>query len=826
MLINSRRTLQSTAALLMIVILIFCGFEHFAASNDRYHNSFVSGNSGDYSSHQSSRQVLCDPILKCNENSTKSAYPLDIVIFNCTVINGGNIVDNYKVESTSIPGWNIIPYPESWDNVQTGEENDLTLTVVTGDLVDATVGKYNFDVTLRSLLRPENKVTLTFTVDVLLLHRIDIISPTPQEGLPGEQVTLEYQMINLGNGDAYYHIWVESSDHNWVVRLLDSSQELVYIPRGRTVIVYVTVHIPEATSAGACQITTLCASPYGFDQDPIFRGYGQTSVEQITWIEVLKDGTQEWEISGEPGEYATFTFAIINRGNGLDKVIGEPGTFVISREPQTPIKGDTWIDTSDIREEGLPSGLEADIEVKVKIPRSTPEDRYTFQVDVYSDLPLKYQDYAEFDVVVKAVHKAEMDFPVSSKTARIGENISFSSSILNTGNIRDTYSWEIESDHDSWIYIEEKIFSVEYGDSHELVFHLSIPKEAPAGAYEFRLILGSQGDLNISFSHVFVLNVAKTLDYSFEDPWDFHIAQINEEMLVKLRVVNTGNADITLSFDMAGEDWGVIVQKNLFLEYGESKELPISFKPTGETPLKGYIFEVEAKTTLGENLTRFTTVNIMVEKFDFSITAIYMEDEICRSFYSVQKGRINQFYTCVLNKGSNTFDPEKLGFEVRVSVYREDDLIYSESIGSIEKDEYQRVCFSYAFEKTGQYVLEAKLGDYDESRTTIRVLDDDGKTEEIEPPEPLDYRQWIYLMLIILFSFAILLGSMVLIRRKYNVETLIYDAKEDYCFDRDGTDPFFENGTDNIYDLDDEEMYLKEEMNQRYLDSLASTRFP
>ena len=216
----------------------------------------------------------------------------------------------------------------------------------------------------------------------------------------------------------------------------------------------------------------------------------------------------------------------------------------------------------------------------------------------------------------------------------------------------------------------------------------------------------------------------------------------------------------------------------------------------------------------------------MVEKFDFSITAIYMEDEICRSFYSVQKGRINQFYTCVLNKGSNTFDPEKLGFEVRVSVYREDDLIYSESIGSIEKDEYQRVCFSYAFEKTGQYVLEAKLGDYDESRTTIRVLDDDVQPEVIEPPEQLDYRQWIYLMLILLVSFAILIGSMVLIRRKYNVETLEYDAKEDYYFDRDGTDPFFENGTDIIDDLDNEEIYLKEEMNRRYLDSLASSRFP
>jgi len=66
----------------------------------------------------------------------------------------------------------------------------------------------------------------------------------------------------------------------------------------------------------------------------------------------------------------------------------------------------------------------------------------------------------------------------------------------------------------------------------------------------------------------------------------------------------------------------------------------------------------------------------------------------------------------------------------------------------------------------------------------------------------------------------------VLIKKKYNVETLEYDAKEDYYFDGDETDPFFENGTDIIDDLDDEEIYLKEEKNLRYLNSLAESRFP
>lgn len=831
MLRNRRSTVQSTAVLLMITTVIFCCFEHVPARDDQSRNHIVPGSCEEFSSEQSSRQVESDPILVCNENRTKRAYPMDIVVFNCTVVNGGNIVDNYKVESTSIPGWNVILYPTSWNNVQVGEENDLTLTVVSGDLVNATVGKYFINVTLRSLLRPENKVTLTFTVDVLLLHILDIVASSPREGLPGGQVTHEFQINNLGNGDAYYYVWVESSDHNWVVRLLDNTQEQVYIPRGRAVIVYVTVHIPEATSAGNCQITTLCASPYGYNEEPIFRGYGQTSVEQITRIEVVKDGTHEWEVYGEPGEYTTFTFAIINRGNGLDTVIGGPGTFVISKEPQDPMKWETWIDTSDVREGGLPSGLEADIEIKVKIPSSTPVEKYTFQVDVYSDSPLIYQDFVEFIVVVKAVHKAEMNFPVSSKTGSIGENISFSSNIFNTGNIRDTYSWELESDHESWIYIQEKIFSVDYGDSHELFFHLSIPEETPAGTYEFRLMLGSLGDINISFSHMFLLNVGKTFDYSFVEPEEFYIAQINEEMLVKLRVVNTGNADIALSFDMDGEDWGILGQKNLFLRYGECKELPIYFTPKGDTPLKGHAFEITARTTMGENLTRSTTVNIMVEKFDFSITDIHIEGEVCRDSYSVKIGQINQFYTDVLNKGSKSFDREKLEFEVQVNVYRENDLIHSESILTLNKDEYHRVCFGYAFERSGQYVLEARLGDFDESRTTIRVLDDEKETTDLPRPERETYREWIYLMLIILISFVILIGSTVLIRRRYNVETLEYDAKEDYYFDGDGTDPFFENGTDIIDDLDDEEIddeeiYLKEEKNLRYLNSLAESRFP
>ena len=792
---------------------------------------------------EGSRKAKFTPVLTCEDDMTKTAYPMEIIVFNCTVTNEGNMVDDYTVLTTPIKGWNIIPYPERFNRIppytSPAPESDrvkkMTLRVVLGDLYNATVGKYTLDVTLKSKLS-SNRSTLTFTIDVLLLHRIDIVPPEPQYRLPGEDVLYEFTVQNLGNGDDEYDMWVETSDYEWVAQLVDNTQEILKIQQGRVVVVPVIVYLPEEVDAGHCQITTLCGRPTSSDSlDDVTRGFVQTMVKHIYKIDVDQSNWERVK-DGKPGAYTTYNFAIINRGNDLDDVVGAQGTFIESKIPEIPMKWETWIDTSDIREGGLDKDLEADIEFKIKVPPSTPVGNYEFTIDVMSDVPLKFQDEATFTTHVVPVFDAEMEVNVSTKGGKIGENVSFDALIRNIGNIRDTYSWEIESDYSSWVYIEKPRFQVDFGEIYKPEFKVGIPMDSPAGIYDFKLILSSEGDVNITFEHNFKLNVAETLDFSFVDFEKTYDAIPGGETLIKLKVENTGNADVTLSFDIFGEHWGILGQKNLFLQYRESKEVPISFKPPAGVELKGYNFEIQGGITVGADVTKTTFINVRVVEFDFAATSIYMTGDMSRDSYGIEKDETIGFYVDILNRGNQFFDSKIFGQEIKVNIYFHDDLIYSTNITYMKKEAYERINFTHAFtipdeEELLLQTLEARIEGIkdpnpDNNMGTITVGVIGNKKEESADPEGgitgISTSDWVYIFLIILLSFVILVTSVIMIKRKYNLELLSYDAKGDYDFDKG--DSFLDDDTD-FDEADEEEMEMRAEKNFGYMSELERSRF-
>ena len=784
----------------------------------------------------SRENVTFQPNLTCQENSTKAAYPMDLVTFNCTVQNDGDMVDDFRVITSNVYGWDIVTYPDKFTRIPPAagpcSENQtirsLTLRIVVGDLYNATASGYAIDVTLKSMLNPSNRSTLTFTVDVLLLHRPNIIAPDPAYRLPGEDVLYEFQIQNLGNGDDIFDVWVESSDYEWVVQLVDPNQEILELQQWRTVIIPVIVYLPEDVDAGHAQITTLVVRPHENPQSMQERDFVQTMVTHIYEIQVNNE--LERKKDGEPGGYVTFNFEIINKGNDLDDVIGSSGTFVVSRAPDIPTEWDTWLDSSDIREGGLPKDLEADIEFKVKVPPSTPVGEYDFSIDVLSDRPLKFQAEATFTVDVQPDYNAEMEFNTTLKSGKIRENVSFSCLLRNIGNIEDTYSWEIDSDYDSWVYIEEPVFDVDFGYTYEPEFKIGIPGDTPAGTYDFILKMGSTGDGNITFEKKFRLRVTETLDFDFMGGGETYDAIPRGETTVKLRIRNSGNADVTLSFEIFGEHWGLLGKKNLFLQYKETKEVPISFKPPENVKRKGYTFEILGGITVGADVIKRTTVNIRVVEFEFGITNPYLVGRNPMEEYSIKYDETStnrhMFRTFVLNKGNQFFDSGKFGQEITVEISLNEQIIHSENITELAGNSYYPITFNYSFhiaadEEFLLFNLNAKLSgvkdadqDNDVGVSAVRVI---GSPPTELPDDPgglvgISTSDWVYIFLIILISFSILLTLVIMIRRKYNVEKLAYDAKGDYDFSEEERDSFLneEGGFDDDPDPDEDEAAMME----------------
>ncbi len=611
---NGTRTPRMLMVFLLSVLFLLPGSMIFVNSDEVLTTvGDLNNTSSDRDSPRPTRAPQFTPVLECTENTTKSAYPGDVVIFNCTVTNEGDMYDDYSVDCIPIQGWDIVFHPDKFPRIPplSSPLNDsekiksLTVRIVVGDLSNANVGNYSFEVTLRSSLSV-NTSKINFTVEVLPLHRVDITAPSQKTRLPGEEVIYEFQIWNTGNVNDTYEIWIESSDPDWSVKLVDDSMETLNLHIGKGVVAPVIVFIPFDADAGYVHVTTFAAKLKGESAAPVERSYVKTIIGNITRIEVDRDGLGN-TMEGIPGDELSFTFEIINKGNGPDTIIGSPGTFVLSRSPVIPVNWVTDIDSSSINEGGLPKGLAADISFGVRIPPLTPAGTYDFVVDIYSDIPLTHQETVSFSVTVLTFHNAEMEFNVTSMDADIGDNISFFARLNNTGNLRDTYSLRIEGHDSHWIWIGRPKFTVDFGDSYQTFFNVRVPMSAPAGIYEFLYTLFSEGDENITFEQRFEVKVAETLDFSFSVLNETLDVVIGSEILVHLMIENNGNADLPISLDIFGEPWGILAYNNLFLGFGEVKELKLSFRPPHGIELTDYAFliigEIFKETGSRENIT-------------------------------------------------------------------------------------------------------------------------------------------------------------------------------------------------------------------------------
>ncbi len=765
------------------------------------------------------RAAKFTPLLETDENISKKAFPRDLVVLNCTVRNMGNMVDDYVVETNTPAGWQIILYPDKFDRIppfnspspESERVKSLTVKIIVGDIYNATVGNYSIDITLKSKLAPANISMIPFVVEVGLDHMLDISTPEKQQVDPGQQLIYDFQVTNLGNGDDIYDVWPESSDYEWLVQLVDDTQEILNIEMGDTIIISVILFVPMEADAGQTQITSLWAKPIVKREEPKWNSWVETSVRKIYDIEIK--GTPEPE-EGQPLDYTTFVFTIENVGNSLDDIIGSEGTFVVAKYPSDPAGWEWWFDTTNIREGGLPKGLDADIELRIKVPPSTPVGKYTFIVNVLSDDPLVYEDSVALTVDVVSVFKAEIFYNITEKKGHIGDNISFESRITNIGNIMDTYIFAIESMYPDWIYIGEKRFKVDFGLNGTFGFNIKIPYGASAKDYEFTLVLASEGDENITFQHLFIVEVLETLDFQFLTTNVTYDAIPGGATVIDLEIQNTGNSDVTLSFLIHGEDWGLLAQKNLYLSYKETKSFSLTFSPPKNVELKAYTFEILGRITLGADTVKTTKVIIRVVEFEFGCTDIYINEITKTDGYKVkEKERIN-FKFGVVNQGNQYFDSNKFGNVLDIAVYVEgrNNPVFKTNITYLERNVYEIKNFEYTFNEKGLFNLTVELTGIDDNNTRnnigtakIRVLeidddngDDDDDHDDHDSVTPED---WLYASLIVMAGFIIILLALAIIRSKYSVRELKYDATDDYDL-KEGTTLIDDLDFDDLLDED------------------------
>ncbi len=729
------------------------------------------------------RSPVYAPQIVCDENTTKSAYPMDIVTFNCTVRNLGNVTDDYEVVSTTIHGWYAIPYPERFIQVPVQDSNapdwdknrSFNLKVIVGDLYNATVGKYTFDVTVRSTMCSSNRSTLTFTIDVLLVHVIEITPPEPEYRLPGEDVRYEFTVQNLGNGDAEYDLWTETSDEEWVALLVDDTQEVLKIQQGRIVVVPVIVYLPEDVDGGTCQITYLCVKPH---EDP---NASATCASVQTMVTIpCQPFDMRMDVRKQAGKLEdTLTFTVyVTFNKEVDGV-----TFLMSEQPSN------WsveIDDSNIPEWGGTKDLEYEIYAKVSIPHSTPVGRYNFTLDGYlTGPPLKFVDCVNFKVDVLPTYRAEMGFNESEKTAAEEENVPFSALLTNTGNIECSYNWTLSCHNVSWIDVAQGEYSLAPGEIREIEFNVLAPIYTPAGPYEFEFQLHSANESNISFEHTFVLNVSSRLDFEFVTLEELHYVNPGEESFVDIGVINTGNANVTISFDMMGEPWAFLIQKNLFIPYRGTENLSLRIAAAGNVTPGRYTFQVTGRVTTRPQTSFNISLEIITPHFEFACSDIFMRYVVHGLPQRGFVGDTVSFYLEIFNKGEQYYDLLDHGANLSVTIMLGGEPIHPVDIPHLDAGSSVWVNFSHTFLTEGTYRLNAEINadrvlhesnysdNHGAGEITIIEKETDDTVGNPGDDDTFFGRKLSVLLAIVLIIFIcsiIITGALILIKRKYPPE--------------------------------------------------------
>ncbi len=600
---NGSRCSQWAFPLLLALVLVILNIPaNTGPSVDAILSPFAMGTNCSTGAQHGTRQGEYRPLLECKDNRTKTAEPLDPILFNFTVKNGGDVPDDYDVLCSQITGWNIIPSISEFHDVQplSGPASDeektrnLTVAVIVGNVSTARVGLYEINVTLRSRGDPSNETGIGVFTDVLLLHRIGLLAPESREAMPGDRIIYDFEVVNDGNGDDEYRLWTGSSDNNWHTELVDADDGNISVPFGGLKKVEVMLYVPDYTDAGSSQLTTLYARPKdtGDPVEPVSE-FVQTSVKTSYDIDPEQE---EGELvkEGAPGDSVTFNFTVTNAGNGLDSVIGSEGTFRMVKVPQIPSPWNVSVDTSGIRQGGLPKGHEAAIVLTVTIPYVTPAGDYVLGMDIFTGLSLAYQGELSFTTRVRAKYGVVVGCADCRKNSSSGENVSFALTVWNSGNLPDSYDFEMSSDNPEWLYVPVRQVYLDFGDDTTVRFFMEVPEHAPPGKYGFALKCLSEGMGGEICEQTFELTVIRSLSFTL-DPSAVNLRAVpGMERLLLIEARNTGNVEVLLSLEVDGESWCGLERASLHLGVASSACTSLVFRPPFEVYAREYDFVLTA----------------------------------------------------------------------------------------------------------------------------------------------------------------------------------------------------------------------------------------
>ena len=457
---------------------------------------------------------------------------------------------------------------------------EVTLTISGSALT--IFGDYEVKVTATSQGDTTETAEITMTTTLIPVYGITLAGVgdlTTETADAGEGVSYMLKITNTGNTDDVLDL-ATSGDASATL-----SETSVSLAAGTSAEIILTVSDDVLATAGAYEVkVTATSQGDGTKTADISTTTTILPVYDVTLVGV-GDLTTE---TADAGEGVSYTIAVTNTGNTddvIDLVASGDVTATLSQTAAS-LGANTSAEVT-LTVSGSALAKAGDYKVKVT---ATSQGDGTKTADISTTTTI----LPVYDVTLVGVGD------LTTETADVGEGVSYTIAVTNTGNTDDVL--DLATSGDASATLSETSVSLAAGTSAEIILTVSDDVLATAGAYEVKVTATSQGDgtktadisTTTTILPVYGVALAGVGDLTTET------ADAGEGVSYTLRVMNTGNTDDVVDLATSGDVSAALSETSVSLAAGASVEVILAVDGTALVTAGDYVVKVTA-TSQGDN---------------------------------------------------------------------------------------------------------------------------------------------------------------------------------------------------------------------------------
>ena len=533
-----------------------------------------------------------------------SAFHGENLTYTVTVTNTGTVNNTYDLTVVDNEDWG-----PTLDNILLSipftENRTTTLRV---HIPENAIGCTRDNITVTATgTGVENSASCIAHVEIVRGVEVSI-SPDYQEGLPGETLEYEVTVTSTGNVDDTFDLTVIDT-MNWDPTVSENSLRIPARGENTTTL---SVTIPEKTFAYKTDDITVTASGTGVENE----NNAIASVGVVRGVDVEISPSYKENL---PGENLVYIVTVTNTGN-----VGDNYDLSVSQTKNWEVI--FWFTFLN-----LPSYSSAQSELIVSIPENAiPGTQDNITVTAVSQTDNTVTDSDLCTAQAKIVREVEVSISPNDRTGLGGENLTYTVTIANMGNVPDNYALE-NIDTMGWnLSLSEDLLEIENGMSANVTLTVAIPDDAMGRTLDNTTVIAtSHENENVwdSASCLASVRVVVGIYVQIEPDWQRYF--VGENLSYTVTVVNTGN--VPDNYDLSVEDnasWGPWLSENQLenLWPGENKPATLIVTiPENATPGTEDNIIVEATSEENANVSETASciARATVPKAEFEFIILY-----------------------------------------------------------------------------------------------------------------------------------------------------------------------------------------------------------